>query len=91
MKFVADRFESPSVRHPRKRSSRRRPKMAVTKPTAKSVALEIDDLTGIGPYSVYPRTSARSSCNQIFNLTGAPYVIPSYRARGDGSFSRTRM
>ena len=44
-------------------------------------ALEIDDLTGIGPYSVYPRTSA-IECNQILNLTGSPYVLPAYRARG---------
>jgi len=33
-------------------------------------ALEIDDLTGIGPYSVYPRSSAIEG-NQVLNLTGA--------------------
>src|SRR5262249_26154895 len=41
---------------------------------------EIDDLTGIGPYSVYPRTSGIEA-NQIVNLTGGPYVCPNYRAR----------
>ena len=32
-------------------------------------AIDMDDLTGIGPYSVYPRTSA-VECNQILNLVG---------------------
>ncbi|MEM8664671.1 MAG: molybdopterin cofactor-binding domain-containing protein, partial [Pseudomonadota bacterium] len=45
------------------------------------VALKMDDLTGIGPYSMYPRTSA-IECNQVLNLTGAPYRIPNYWARG---------
>ena len=43
-------------------------------------AFEIDDLTGIGPYSVYPRTSGIEA-NQIVNLTGGPYTCPNYRAR----------
>ena len=43
-------------------------------------AWEIDDLTGIGPYSVYPRTSGIEA-NQIVNLVGAPYTCPNYRAR----------
>lgn len=45
------------------------------------VGIEIDDLTGIGPYSVYPRTSA-IECNQVLNVTGAPYKLTNYRARG---------
>ena len=79
VKFVADRFES-FLSDIHARDHRVDGKMAITK-TGKIVALEIDDLTGIGPYSVYPRTSA-IECNQILNLTGAPYAIPSYRARG---------
>jgi carbon-monoxide dehydrogenase large subunit len=43
------------------------------------LGLEIDDLTGIGPYSVYPRTSGIEA-NQIVNLVGAPYTIANYRA-----------
>ena len=43
-------------------------------------ALEIDDLTGIGPYSVYPRTSAVEG-NQVLNLTGSWYRVPAYKAR----------
>ena len=44
------------------------------------MAWEIDDLTGIEPYSVYPRTSGIEA-NQIVNLTGGPYTCPNYRAR----------
>ncbi len=43
-------------------------------------AFEIDDLTGIGPYSVYPRTSGIEA-NQVVNLTGGPYTCPNYRAQ----------
>ncbi len=44
------------------------------------MAFEIDDLTGIGPYSMYPRTSAIEA-NQVVNLVGGPYVTKNYRAR----------
>jgi aerobic carbon-monoxide dehydrogenase large subunit len=44
------------------------------------LAFEIDDLTGIGPYSMYPRTSAIEA-NQVVNLVGGPYVTKNYRAR----------
>ena len=43
-------------------------------------AIDIDDLTGIGPYSVYPRTSAVEG-NQVVNLIGGPYDFPNYRAK----------
>jgi CO/xanthine dehydrogenase Mo-binding subunit len=43
-------------------------------------AFEIDDLTGIGPYSMYPRTSAIEA-NQIVNLIGGQYATRNYRAR----------
>ena len=79
VKFIADRFESfQSDIHARDHKITGR--MAVTK-DGKIAGLEIDDLTGIGPYSVYPRTSA-IECNQILNLTGGPYNLPAYRARG---------
>lgn len=68
VKFVADRFES-FVSDIHARDHRVDGKMAVAKDGA-IVALEIDDLTGIGPFSVYPRTSA-IECNQTLNLTGA--------------------
>src|SRR4029077_1421549 len=40
----------------------------------------LDDLTAIGPYSVYPRTSGIEG-NQVVNLTGGPYKHREYRAR----------
>src|SRR6202161_2382406 len=43
-------------------------------------AFEIDDLTGIGPYSMYPRTSAIEA-NKVVNLVGGPYTTKNYRAR----------
>ena len=43
--------------------------------------MEIDDLSGIGPFSMYPRTSAIET-NQVLNLSGAPYIIPNYKAVG---------
>ncbi|MEM7043277.1 MAG: xanthine dehydrogenase family protein molybdopterin-binding subunit [Pseudomonadota bacterium] len=79
VKFIADRYES-FVSDIHARDHRVDGKIGVTR-DGEIVALEIDDLTGIGPYSVYPRTSA-IECNQILNLTGTPYRIENYRARG---------
>ena len=56
----------------------------------KIAALEFDDITGIGPFSMYPRTSAIEA-NQVLNLTGAPYVLPNYRARGRVVFQNKNM
>ena len=88
VKFVADRHESfASDIHAR--DHRVHGKMAVTR-DGTIAALEIDDLTGIGPFSMYPRTSA-IECNQILNLTGAPYSIENYRARGRVVFQNKNM
>ena len=77
VKFVADRFESFMTDiHARDHAVRGR--MAVGR-AGHIVALDFDDVTGIGPYSMYPRTSAIEA-NQVLNLTGAPYVVPNYRA-----------
>jgi carbon-monoxide dehydrogenase large subunit len=78
IKFVADRLES-FVTDIHARDHRVAAKIGV-KNDGIITAFEIDDLTGIGPYSVYPRTSGIEA-NQIVNLTGAPYTCPSYRAR----------
>jgi aerobic carbon-monoxide dehydrogenase large subunit len=43
------------------------------------LGFEIDDLTGIGPYSMFPRTSGIEG-NQVVNLTGGPYKHSHYRA-----------
>jgi carbon-monoxide dehydrogenase large subunit len=77
VKFVADRLES-FVTDIHARDHRIKAKIAVDRDgTIK--AWEIDDLTGIGPYSVYPRTSGIEA-NQVVNLVGGPYTCPNYRA-----------
>ncbi|MCH8112862.1 MAG: xanthine dehydrogenase family protein molybdopterin-binding subunit, partial [Proteobacteria bacterium] len=88
VKFVADRLESfVSDIHARDHIVTGR--MAISK-DGKIEALDIDDLTGIGPYSMYPRTSAIET-NQILNLTGGQYVVPNYRARGTVVFQNKNM
>ena len=77
VKFVADRIES-FVTDIHARDHRIKAKIGVKK-DGTITAFEIDDLTGIGPYSVYPRTSGIEA-NQIVNLTGGPYKCPNYRA-----------
>jgi carbon-monoxide dehydrogenase large subunit len=78
VKFIADRLESfASDIHARDHEIDGR--IAVDE-NGKILALDIDDLTGIGPYSVYPRTSAIEG-NQVVNLCGGPYDFQTYRAR----------
>ena len=78
IKFVADRIES-FVTDIHARDHRIKARIGV-KNDGTITAWEIDDLTGIGPYSVYPRTSGIEA-NQIVNLTGGPYTCANYRAR----------
>jgi aerobic carbon-monoxide dehydrogenase large subunit len=78
IKFVADRIESFNT-DIHARDHRCKGRVAV-KRDGTITAFEIDDLTGIGPYSMYPRTSAIEA-NQIVNLVGGPYRTKSYRAR----------
>ena len=78
VKFVADRIES-FVTDIHARDHRIKAKIGVSKDGI-ITAFEIDDLTGIGPYSVYPRTSGIEA-NQIVNLVGGPYKCPNYRAQ----------
>lgn len=78
IKFVADRLESFNT-DIHARDHRCKGRVAV-KRDGTITAFEIDDLTGIGPYSMYPRTSAIEA-NQIVNLIGGPYVTKNYRAR----------
>ncbi|MGA7325615.1 MAG: xanthine dehydrogenase family protein molybdopterin-binding subunit [Rhodomicrobium sp.] len=78
VKFVADRFES-FVTDIHARDHRCKGKVAVDR-DGTITAFEIDDVTGIGPYSVYPRTSAIEA-NQVVNLVGGPYRTRNYRAR----------
>src|SRR5579872_4110620 len=78
VKFVADRLES-FVTDIHARDHRVNAKIGV-KRDGTITAFAIDDLTGIGPYSVYPRTSGIEA-NQIVNLVGGPYTCANYRAR----------
>jgi CO/xanthine dehydrogenase Mo-binding subunit len=78
IKFVADRIES-FVTDIHARDHRVKGRIGV-KNDGSITAWEIDDLTGIGPYSVYPRTSGIEA-NQIVNLTGGPYTCGNYKAR----------
>ena len=78
VKFVADRVESFNT-DIHARDHRCKGKIGVQRDGI-ITAFEIDDLTGIGPYSMYPRTSAIEA-NQVVNLVGGPYTTKNYRAR----------
>jgi carbon-monoxide dehydrogenase large subunit len=78
VKFVADRIES-FVTDIHARDHVCKGRIAV-KQDGTITAFAIDDLTGIGPYSMYPRTSAIEA-NQVVNLVGGPYQARNYRAR----------
>jgi len=78
VKFVADRFES-FLSDIHARDHRIKGRIAVDA-EGKILGFDIDDLTGVGPYSVYPRTSAIEG-NQVVNLCGGPYDFPHYRCR----------
>ena len=78
VKFVADRLES-FVSDIHAREHRIKGRIAATA-AGEILAFEIDDLTGIGPYSVFPRTSGIEG-NQVVNLTGGPYKHKHYRAQ----------
>ena len=78
VKFVADRLES-FLTDIHAREHKATARLACTK-DGKILAFDLDDLTAIGPYSVYPRTSGIER-NQVVNLTGGPYSHREYRAK----------
>jgi carbon-monoxide dehydrogenase large subunit len=78
VKFIADRLESfVSDIHAREHRIKARMALAADGTIA---ALAIDDVTGVGPYSTYPRTSAVEG-NQVVGLAGACYRCRNYRAQ----------
>lgn len=83
IKFVADRLES-FVTDIHAREHRVRGRIAVSN-AGEILGFDIDDLTGVGPYSMYPRTSAVEG-NQVINLCGGPYGHQHYRAKLDVVF-----
>ena len=88
VKFVADRLES-FLSDIHARDQRVVGKVAV-KDDGTILAFEIDALSGIGPYSMYPRTSGIEA-NQIVNLTGGPYAFDHYRAQATVVFQNKNM
>src|SRR6266545_1490743 len=88
VKFVADRLES-FLSDIHAREHKAKIKIAVSK-TGKILAFDLDDLTAIGPYSVYPRTSGIEG-NQVVNLTGGPYKHQKYRARMNVVFTNKNV
>ena len=88
VKFVADRLES-FLSDIHARDQRVVGKVAVKK-DGTILAFEIDALSGIGPYSMYPRTSGIEA-NQIVNLTGGPYAFDHYRAQATVVFQNKNM
>ncbi|MDA1186708.1 MAG: xanthine dehydrogenase family protein molybdopterin-binding subunit [Proteobacteria bacterium] len=78
VKFQADRMESFLTDiHAREHEATIR---IAVKNNGEIIGFDLDDLTGIGPYSVYPRTSGIEG-NQVVNLTGGPYRHKHYRAK----------
>ena len=78
VKFIADRLES-FLTDIHAREHKAKVRLACTK-SGDILAFDLDDLTAIGPYSVYPRTSGIEG-NQVVNLTGGPYKHREYRAK----------
>ena len=88
VKFVADRLESfISDIHAREHLAKVR--LACSR-EGDILAFDLDDLTGIGPYSVYPRTSGIEG-NQVVNLTGGPYKHQQYRAKMNVVFTNKNV
>jgi carbon-monoxide dehydrogenase large subunit len=88
VKFVADRLES-FVTDIHARDHRIKARIGVRN-DGTITAFEIDDLTGIGPYSVYPRTSGIEA-NQVVSLVGGPYDCPNYRAQARVVFTNKNV
>ena len=78
VKFSADRIES-FLTDIHAREHKVKIKLACTQ-QGEIIAFDMSDLTGIGPYSVYPRTSGIEG-NQVVNLTGGPYKHKQYKAK----------
>ncbi|MBD3660733.1 MAG: molybdopterin-dependent oxidoreductase, partial [Arenibacter algicola] len=88
VKFIADRLES-FVTDIHARDHIVKARMAFG-PDGEMLALDMDDVTGIGPYSVYPRTSG-IELNQVMNLTCGPYKHRNYRAHGQVVFQNKNV
>ena len=88
VKFSADRIES-FLTDIHAREHKVKIKLACTH-QGDILAFDLYDLTGIGPYSVYPRTSGIEG-NQVVNLTGGPYKHKHYKAKLDVVFTNKNV
>jgi len=88
VKFSADRIES-FLTDIHAREHKVKIKLACTL-QGDILAFDMYDLTGIGPYSVYPRTSGIEG-NQVVNLTGGPYKHKHYKAKLDVVFTNKNV
>jgi len=88
VKFSADRIES-FLTDIHAREHKVKIKLACTH-QGDILAFDMYDLTGIGPYSVYPRTSGIEG-NQVVNLTGGPYKHKHYKAKLDVVFTNKNV
>jgi carbon-monoxide dehydrogenase large subunit len=77
VKFVADRMES-FVSDIHARDHRVSASIAVDA-SGNILGMKVDDVTAIGAFSSYPRTSVVEG-NQVVRLIGAPYRFRNYRA-----------
>lgn len=77
IKFTADRMES-FLSDIHARDHRVRARLAVSSDGALR-GIEVDDVTGVGPFSAFPRTSVVEG-NQVVRLIGAAYRVQDYRA-----------
>jgi carbon-monoxide dehydrogenase large subunit len=78
VKFVSDRLESfVSDIHARGQAVTARMDVDAQ---GTVLAMQVDALSGIGPWSVYPRTSVLEG-SQVLTLTGSPYKLGAYGGR----------
>jgi carbon-monoxide dehydrogenase large subunit len=88
VKFIADRLES-FVSDVHARGHAIDVRMALTR-EGDIVAVEVDDLFGVGPYSMYPRGSVNEG-RHVLTLTGGCYRQRHYRARTRVAFQTKPM
>src|SRR5258705_1180601 len=82
-KFLADRVESFQT-DIHSRDHRVTAEVAV-KRDGTILAMRIDDLAPVGPFSMYPRSSVVES-GQVLRTTPGPYRFPDYQTRGRAVF-----
>jgi carbon-monoxide dehydrogenase large subunit len=88
VKYIADRIESFTADiHSRDHIVTAR--MGIDN-DGKIVGYELDDLTGVGPFSMYPRTSAIEA-NQVISLSGGQYDFENYRAKATVVYQNKAM